>query len=75
MQTLTLSPKLVAPVYVFERSNHEARRVYHMTDITPLIAIVGPLIADFSIGFAKLSVIGREEDAAPAGKDWPNADT
>jgi hypothetical protein len=38
-----------------------------MTDIAPLIEKVGQSVADFSIGFAKLNVIGGDEDAAPAG--------
>jgi hypothetical protein len=40
---------------------------FRMTDITPLIPTAGSSIAPFSIGFANLSVIDREEDAAPAG--------
>jgi hypothetical protein len=38
-----------------------------MTDITPLIPIAGSSIAPFSIAFAKLNVVGGEEDATPAG--------
>jgi hypothetical protein len=51
----------------FEPSNHEAERVYRMTDITSLIETAGTSIAPFSIGFVKLKLVDGEEDAAPAG--------
>ena len=40
---------------------------FQMTNITPLIEPVGQSIAHFSIGFAKLTVVGRDEDAVLAG--------
>jgi hypothetical protein len=50
------------------RIGYEAEGEIHpMTDITPLIPVAGSSIAPFSIAFAKLDVVGEQEDATPSG--------
>ncbi len=49
------------------RSKSVIQRIPSMDDPTPLLGIVANSVASFSIGFAKLRVIGKQEDATLAG--------